>query len=404
MRTVAVRNRLVAPAWLVVVGPLVLAAVLLALLVRADPVGHLTPAAPLDAVAVERTVFDHGVIRLHLRNDGTAPVTVAQVMVDDAFRQHTASPRTLRRLETATVSIPYPWEEGQPVHLAVLTSTGVRITHDVVAATLTPHFGVHALGDYAMLGVAIGVVPVALGLLWLPALRRAPARWVQFFLALTLGLLLFLLVDTVAEGLGQAGRAPVRLRGVELFVVGFVVVVGVMTWLARSVGARAGAGGPASVGAAVHAPAGLTLAYLVAVGIGLHNLGEGLAVSSAVAAGEAALGASLVMGFAVHNTTEGLAIASPLGGTADSSPPLWHLVALAVVAGGPAVLGAWLGAFAVTPAWAALAFGVAAGAIAQVVWVVGRTLFRAGEAVTGAVAMGVVTGVAVMYATALLTG
>ena len=146
-------------------------------------------------------------------------------------------------------------------------------------------------------------------------------------------------------------------------------------------------------------PVGLGLAYLTAAGIGLHNLGEGLAVASAVATGEVALGTALLVGFAAHNTTEGLAIASPLG--AAASPAGRHLVALAVVAGGPTVLGAWAGAFAVTPAWAALAFGVAAGAIASVLWAVGRTLVAEGG-LDGPVAAGFAVGVVSMYATGLL--
>ena len=363
------------------------------MLFGADPVGHLHDVPPVDAIAVERTVLEHGVIRLHVRNDGTAPVTIAQVIVDDAFWQHTADPRTLGRLGTATVTVAYPWEEGQPLDMALVTSTGVRIPHEVAVASLTPKLGVHALGDYAVLGVAIGVVPVAVGLLWLPALRRASAGWARFFLAFAVGLLAFLLVETVAEGLAQASEAPARLRGVEVFAVGFAAVLAAMAGLSRALAGRVGLG----------------LAYLVAVGVGLHNLGEGLAVSSAIAAGEVALGASLVMGFAAHNTTEGLAIASPLGGGAADEPEraprvrAWHFVALVAVAGGPAVLGAWIGAFAVTPTWAALAFGVAAGALAQVVWAVGRTLAGPGEGVSGPVAGGFACGVAAMYLTALLT-
>ena len=164
----------------------------------------------------------------------------------------------------------------------------------------------------------------------------------------------------------------------------------------------------AGLGRALAGRMGLGLAYLVAVGVGLHNLGEGLAVSSAIAAGEVALGASLVVVFAAHNTTEGLAIASPLGAGATDErgvPALkaWHFVALVAVAGGPAVIGAWIGAFAVTATYAALAFGVAAGALAQVVWAVGRTLVGQGEGVSGPVAGGFACGVAAMYLTALLT-
>ncbi|HWC11768.1 MAG TPA: hypothetical protein VG455_11145 [Acidimicrobiales bacterium] len=387
-RPAPARRRAV-PLWAIVAGPLVAAAVLLLILVRADPLSRLQRAAPLDAVAVERTVLDPGVIRLQVRNDGTADVTLAQVTVDDAFWQHTAEPRTLGRLDTGTVIIPYPWEEGLPLRIALLTATGVLVEHEIEAATLTPDLGTSALGDYALAGVAIGVVPVALGLLWLPALRRARRGWLRFFLAFTLGLLAFLLAETTREGLEQAGEAPARLLGVELFAGGLLVVVAAIAWLSHALSARAGEAGPGALG----------LAYLIALGIGLHNLGEGLAVASAVATGEVALGTALLVGFAAHNTTEGLAIASPLGTTA--SPVARHLVALALVAGGPAVLGAWVGAFAVTPAGAALAFGVAAGAIASVLWAVGRALGADGG-LDGPVAGGFAVGVAVMYATGLL--
>jgi zinc transporter, ZIP family len=238
------------PLWAAVAGPLVAAAVLLMILVRADPLSRLDQAAPLDAVAVERTVLDPGVIRLHVRNDGTAPVTLAQVMVDDAFWQHTASPRTLGRLETGTVSIPYPWEEGQPVKVALLTSTGVRVEHEIEAASLTPDLGASALGDYALAGVAIGVVPVALGLLWLPALRRARRGWLRFFLAFTVGLLAFLLAEAVREGLEQAGEAPARLLGVELFAGGLLLVVAATAWLSQALTARTGGDGPGGLGLA----------------------------------------------------------------------------------------------------------------------------------------------------------
>jgi zinc transporter ZupT len=146
----------------------------------------------------------------------------------------------------------------------------------------------------------------------------------------------------------------------------------------------------------------LSLAYLIAAGIGLHNMGEGLAVGAALATGEVALGTFLVVGFALHNTTEGLAIASPLGSTGER-PPLWHLVALGAVAGAPAILGAWAGGFAFSPAWAALAFGVAAGAIAQVVWQIGRGMLGDRGMAGGAASAGLVVGFAFMYATGLLT-
>jgi zinc transporter ZupT len=126
-----------------------------------------------------------------------------------------------------------------------------------------------------------------------------------------------------------------------------------------------------------------------------------LAVGAALAAGEIALGTFLVLGFALHNTTEGLAIVAPLGGE-SSRPSLGHFVAMGALAGVPTILGAWAGGFAFFPAWGALAFGLAAGAIAQVVWAIGRSMGtkRFGS---GVAAAGLVCGLLVMYVTGLFT-
>ena len=159
----------------------------------------------------------------------------------------------------------------------------------------------------ALLGVYVGVIPVSLGMLWLPFMRRIGAEWLRVLIAFTVGLLAFLAVDAGLEGLEIAGDAPDRLRrhrprlprrarrlpgargGRRLAL------------RARAGRARAGGRRPAAY-----------LALLVAIGIGLHNLGEGLAIGSAYASGALALGAFLVVGFAIHNTTEGLAIVAPL--------------------------------------------------------------------------------------------
>jgi zinc transporter ZupT len=236
------------------------------------------------------------------------------------------------------------------------------------------------------------VIPVAVGLLWFPALRRASKAWLGFFLAFTIGLLAFLLVDTVAEGLEIASETASVLDGLGLFTLGAVIAVLGLTVLegtlkrARKMGRRLD---------------GLTLAYLVAAGIGLHNLGEGLAVGAALAAGEIALGTFLILGFALHNTTEGLAIVAPLGGS--RRPGLKHFVALGAVAGVPTILGAWGGGFAFSPAFGAVAFGIAAGAIAQVVWTIGRSLPREGSLGSGFGAAGFMVGLLVMYVTGLFT-
>lgn len=376
--------------WLRALGPVALVGVMVVLFLALNPIGRLREVPPVEALAVERTVFTPDQIQLTVRNDGPDPVHIAQVQVNDAYWSFTLD-GALDRLGTATLTIPYPWEEGLPVLVTMVTSTGLTLTHEVEAAALTPQVDASTLGTYALLGLYIGVIPVAIGLLWYPALRRAGRRPLTFFLAFTLGLLGFLLIDTVAEGLELAGRTAATLDGLSLLVLGAIGAVLGLGVLEHSLQRRAGS-----------RPDGLLVAYLVAAGIGLHNLGEGLAVGAALAAGETALGTFLVLGFALHNTTEGLAIVAPLG-RAQAPPTWWHFLALAAVAGLPTVLGTWAGGFAYQPALAALAFGLAAGAVSQVLARIGSRMLRERQLASAAGATGVLAGFLFMYATGLLT-
>jgi zinc transporter ZupT len=149
-------------------------------------------------------------------------------------------------------------------------------------------------------------------------------------------------------------------------------------------------------------PQGVTLSAFIALGIGLHNFGEGLVVGASFATGAAALATFLVVGFVIHNVTEGIGIAAPL---LRVRPSVWVFIGLALLAGLPAVFGVWIGAQAVNPYFVALCFGIGAGAILQVIIeVVGLTTRSEGtDALTRpAYAGGIATGLVVMYATALL--
>lgn len=393
MATATARARRL-PGWLGALVPLVIITVLVVGFAVLNPIGSLREVPPVEAVAFERTILEEGVIELRLRNDGPDPVTVAQVLVNDAYRDFSATDSTLGRLETATVRVPYLWDEGLPITIGLVTSTGLVIEHEIEAAALTPEADLSTIVIYALLGVYIGVLPVAIGLLWFPSLRRASRAWIDFFLALTLGLLAFLLLDTVAEGFELAGATATALNGLGLFAFGAIVAVLALTSLQAFLESRRDKERSAGRGP-------LVLAYLIAAGIGLHNLGEGLAVGAALATGELALGAFLVIGFAIHNTTEGLAIVAPLG-AADSRPSLWHFAALGATAGLPTILGAWIGGFAFAPAWAALAFGIAAGAIAQVIWQIAKGMDGGRRVVRGMGALGFVAGFVVMYVTGLV--
>jgi zinc transporter ZupT len=140
---------------------------------------------------------------------------------------------------------------------------------------------------------------------------------------------------------------------------------------------------------------------MIAIGIGLHNLGEGLAIGSAYAVGELALGTFLVVGFAIHNTTEGLAIVAPVA--RERAARLGRLIVLGLIAGAPAILGAWIGASAYQPGVAALMFGIGAGAIAQViVQIAPQVRDTAGRILHPLAVGGLLTGLFVMYVTGLL--
>ena len=145
---------------------------------------------------------------------------------------------------------------------------------------------------------------------------------------------------------------------------------------------------------------GVALATLVAVGIGLHNLGEGLAIGTSFALGELALGSFFVVGFMVHNVTEGLGIATPIAGQRQVS--IGRLAALALIAGAPAIPGAWLGGFVTSDVLGVLFFAGAAGA--ALVVEVGRYVARQapGGLNSGYVLGGYLAGITIMYLTGLL--
>jgi ZIP family zinc transporter len=348
---------------------------------------------PVEELAVERTTLEPGIIELTVRNDGPDPVTVAQVVVNDAFASFTGAEAPIERLATEKVAIRQPWIEGEAYEVALLTSTGTTITHEIPAAVQTPDADLSFFGLMALLGIYVGVIPIALGMLWLPWIRRIPPKWMRFVMALTVGLLGFLAIDATLEGFELAGEGSQAFGGQALVLIGalvsYLALTGVGAWLRdrRRAGAAAGAS-PAS------------LALLIAVGIGLHNLGEGLAIGTAYTTGALALGAFLVVGFALHNTTEGLAIVAPI---ARTKPSLGRLAVLGLVAGAPAVLGAWIGAAAFNSSVAALLFGAGAGAIAQVIVQLAPSLRdEDGNALHPRAVAGLLAGLALMFMTGLL--
>jgi zinc transporter ZupT len=385
------------PLWLKALGPLMLLAVLVALFLRLGPVGVFRQAfPPVEALTVERIRLpEPGVMEVRVVNGGPEAVTIAQIMVDEANWVHTLDgDRKLDRLDARTIRIPYPWVEGEPHTVTVVTGTGLTFSRELPVATLSPVADARYLGTFALLGIYAGVIPVFIGLLWLPFVRGVHRRWTDFFLSLTIGLLVFLGADALGEALEFAVLVPQAYQGTALVLMGLLGTPLMIAALGRR---RAPGGDQRDAGA--RSP--LYLAGLIALGIGLHNLGEGLAIGTSYASGEIALGTFLVIGFLLHNTTEGLGIVAPL---AEARPPTVALLLLGALAGLPTVVGAWIGGFTYSPAWTAFFFAVGAGAIVQVVYELWRLFARrTGPGLLAPLnTAGLVLGMVLMYGTGVL--
>jgi ZIP family zinc transporter len=375
-------------AW--VLAPVILLLVALWWLLAGDLLRHFSNGAPpVEALTVERTILDENGLRLLVRGGGSEPMKIAQVQVDAAYWRFTQTPPgEIERGSTAWIAIPFPWVLAEAHKVTFLTNTGATFDHEIPVAVETPKPTSLNFAAQAMLGAFVGIVPVVIGLLFYPALRGAGANVMNFLLAMTIGLLVFLLIDTMEDALEFAGRSAAIFQGPMMVILAAAASFIFLLGISRRRGV----------------PSGLALATYIAIGIGLHNLGEGLAIGAAFAAGAAGLGAFLVMGFTLHNITEGVGIAAPL---LKIRPTLTQFALLALIAGGPAVIGMWAGSLAYAPHWSALALAIGAGAILQVVVEVWAFLARSSadplkHLMMPPVLTGVATGLVIMYGTAML--
>ncbi len=373
--------------------PLLGLGVLLALIVLNGAGVDRVDRPPIENLTVQRVALptEHEFV-LSVRNGGPEPVTLSQVVVNDAIWDFEAEPsNTIGRLGSATVTVPYTWVEGEAYEIVLITSNGTTFAAEVPVAVLTPGFSGDTFWRYALIGTYVGVIPVALGLLWYPFLRRLGTAGVNFVLALTVGLLVFLVLDTLLEAVEIAGELPGAFSGIPMVLLVALLtlfgLLGVERLFRREEASR------------------LATSYRIAFGIGLHNLGEGLAIGAAFALGEAALGTFLILGFTLHNITEGVGIAAPVLNV--KRPHFAHFAALALLGGGPAIVGTWIGGFAYSNLLSAVFLAVGVGAILQVVYEVGRLLLRDSArskrpALSGTNLGGLTAGIAIMYVTALL--
>jgi len=350
---------------------------------------------PLPDVTIERVEFLDNRIVANIRNTGPQAIEVTQADINDRILPAAIEPsRTLQRFEVARVVIPFEWNEGQPYEIGVTTSDGTRFARSISAASPTPQPDAGQVSVFALIGTYVGIIPVLIGLLWLPFIRRLSQAKYVFFLSLTAGLLIFLGIDALVEANEIAlENVSGAFRGQLLIamaaIVSFLALIYASEKLVNRAGARSDLQRP------------FAIAMMVAIGIGLHNLGEGLAIGGAMVLGEVALSTFLIVGFALHNTTEGLAIVAPI---AKQKPRILRLIALGMIAGAPAIFGTWIGGFVSAPLASIVFLSIGAGAVFQVVYAIAKFADHSTKStfLSGPGVAGIAVGMLVMYLTSLL--
>jgi zinc transporter, ZIP family len=378
--------------WVLALVPLILLGIIAAIIVTTN--GGLTELAgpPVEQISIQRiTLPEPGVIVVEVVNDGPQEVTIPQVLVDEAYWVFEAAPsNTIPRFGSAIFTIPYPWSNEEAHHVMLISSIGTTFEGEIAVAIETPEINSGLLMRFGLVGLYVGIVPIFLGMLWYPFMKRLGTQGMNFILSLTIGLLVFLAIGTWLDALEFAAELPAFWQGVPL--VAFIALISLGVLLAIGTVRRDQEITP------------LGIAYRIALGIGLHNLGEGLAIGAAFALGEAALGTFLILGFTLHNITEGVGIAAPI---VRKNPGLEHFALLLLLAGSPAILGTWIGGFAFNPVLATIFLAIGIGAILQVVWEVGKLVARDSAKIglpliNWVNLAGFFTGIILMYATAFL--
>ncbi len=374
--------------------PIILLAGVIALFLSTGGGLNLESAAPVEGLDVERYTLEANEITLHVRNTGPEPITIASVIINDAVMPFTVSPAaSIPRLGRADIHIKYAWTHGEAYGVRVFTGNAVPFDVDIPVAFETPQPDGKTFWSFTLIGLYVGVIPVILGIFWFPALRQLGRRAMTFLMAATVGLLIFLGLDTLAEAFEFANEVPSAFQGIGLIGIGAVTTFLILEAISNR---QANATSDES-------SRRLAVASNIAVGIGFHNLGEGLAIGAAYSVGEIALGTFLVVGFIIQNITEGLGIIAPV---LRDKPSLSRLAVMGLIGGGPAILGAWIGGYTPSPFLAVLFLAVGAGAIFQVIYeiskLIQKDIQREGNPMSGYVVSGVLSGMLLLWVTGLL--
>jgi len=385
-------NRFTLRTFILLLIPIILLAGVIALFLYTGGGLSLESPAPVENLDVEKYILERNHINLHVRNTGPDELTVATVVINEAVMPFTVTPSaTIPRLGRAEIHVNYAWSEGEAYGITIFTSNAIPFAVDIPVAFETPQPSSRTFWAFTLIGLYVGVIPVFLGIFWFPALRQLGRRTMTFLMAATAGLLIFLGLDTLAEALEVAAEVPSSFQGIGLIGIGAVATFLLLDAISRQQTEITGS----------ESERRLAIALMIAIGIGFHNLGEGLAIGAAYNVGEIALGTFLVVGFIIQNITEGLGIIAPV---LRDRPTIGRLALMGLIGGGPAIIGAWIGGFTPSPILAVLFLAIGTGAIFEVVYEIAKLIQKdtARESMPLTVFSGVVTGMLVLWVTGLL--
>lgn len=348
----------------------------------------------LPEITIEKIDFIDSEIQATVRNTGPIPVEIVMADVNDRIQPAAVEPdRFLDRFETTLVRIPFEWNISEPYIVGITIEDGTRFEKEIDAAAPALEPSLELGIFFAIIGTYVGIIPVMIGLLWLPFIRKISKQKYHFFLALTAGLLLFLAIDSIEEAVDVSDKNLSDSFNGTLLVSTVVVLSFLALYYSGNKLVKKADSSKLTKPVAI--------ALMISIGIGLHNFGEGLAIGAAVGMGSIAFSTFLIVGFALHNTTEGLAIAAPMS---RGKMMLGKLAAMGMIAGSPAIFGAWIGGFVYSPFTSVIFLAIGAGAIFQVIFVILKWVRdESDQKLSGfAVVSGFSVGMLVMYLTSIL--